>query len=60
MIVYSLKSVSITTEYINDHNNTNKRINCLNFICALKKRLVNYSIALNDKRVKWEEESRQT
>ena len=33
--VYSLKSVGIVTECISDHNDTNKRNNCLNLICAL-------------------------
>ena len=34
-IVYSFKSVAIVTECINDHNDTNKRNNCLNLISAL-------------------------
>ena len=34
-IIYSLKSVCIVTESISDHNDTNKRNNCLNLICAL-------------------------
>ena len=34
-IIYSLKSVGIVTENISDHNDTDKRNNCLNLICAL-------------------------
>ena len=33
--LYSLKSVVIVTECISDHNDTSKRNNCLNLICAL-------------------------
>ena len=35
MIVYSLKSVVIMSECTSDHNDTNKRHNCQNLICAL-------------------------
>ena len=35
IIVYSLKSVGIVTEYISDHDYTNKCNDCLNLICAL-------------------------
>ena len=34
-IIYSLTSVGIVNESISDHNDTNKRFNCLNLICAL-------------------------
>ena len=34
-IVYSLKSIVIVTECIGDHSYTNKRNNCLNWICVL-------------------------
>ena len=34
-IVYSLKSIVIVTECIGDHNYTNKRNNCLNWIYVL-------------------------
>ena len=34
-IAYSLKSVGIVTECISDHNDTNKRNNCLNLIFML-------------------------
>ena len=40
-IVCSLKSVVIVTTCISDHNDTNKRNNCLNSFCAL-------NIYLND------------
>ena len=33
--VHLLKSIIIVTEWISDHNDTNKRNNCLNLICAL-------------------------
>ena len=36
-IVYSLKDAGIVTECISDHNNTNKRNNCLSLIYVLKK-----------------------
>ena len=34
-IVYSLKIVVVVAECISDHNDTNKRNNCFNLICAL-------------------------
>ena len=42
-IAYSLKSVGIVTECINDHNDTNKCNNCLHLICMLNNWLINLS-----------------
>ena len=59
-LAYLLKSVGIVTECISNHNDTNKRNNCLNLICTLNDWLITLSYSTIKELVNWNEEFRQT